>query len=275
MQVRVFAPAKINLALHVTGRRADGYHLLDSVVAFADTGDWITVEPAETLSLTLTGPHAALLSTTDNLVLKAARALHPTLGAQITLDKHLPVASGIGGGSADAAATLLALSRLWSRPLPAPAQILSLGADLPVCLQGHAARMQGIGEALTPLSLPPTWSVLANPGLALATADVFRALTQRDNPGLPPCPSLTTPSDLADWLTTQRNDLAAPAAALAPQITITLQALAAQPGSLIARMSGSGATCFALFSTETQAKTAANTLQSAKPNWWVQATKLS
>ena len=275
MATRVLARAKVNLALHVTGQRPDGYHTLDSVVAFAECGDWITVEPAQTLTLTLTGPCAAALSATENLVRAAARCLHPTLGARITLDKHLPVASGIGGGSADAAATLLALSELWSLPLPPLDEILRLGADVPVCLLGKSTRMQGIGEALTPLPLPPIWAVLANPGTAVATADVFRALHPRTNPPLMPPPALPDPQSLALWLMTGRNDLEPAATHIAPIITKTLNALNRQPGALLARMSGSGATCFALYTTKDHAKTAARTLRAAHPAWWVQATNLT
>ena len=264
------ARAKINLALHVTGRRADGYHLLQSMVAFAEPHDLIAVEHAPNLSLTLTGPHAANLSKTDNLILKAARLLHPTLGAKITLIKNLPVASGIGGGSADAAATLLALAELWSLPLPPPDRVLTLGADVPVCLHGQAATMQGIGEHITPAALPPLWAVLANPGTAVATAHVFNTLDQRENPALPPLSAPFLP-----WLQAQRNDLQSAAIRLAPTVATTLQALTHLPSCQLARMSGSGATCFALFAGAAQAQTAAETLQTDHPTWWVRATSLS
>ncbi len=272
MTIRRLARAKINLALHVTGRRADGYHLLDSLVAFADVGDLITVVPAETLSLTLAGPYAATLSNTDNLVLNAARALHPSLGAHITLEKNLPVASGIGGGSADAAATLLTLSQLWSLPLPPPETILQLGADLPICLHGRSLRMQGIGEQIIPTNLPPIYAVLVNPGLALATNDVFNALTQSQNPPMTP---LATSDPLIPWLAAQRNDLQPAAIGLEPQIAVTLAALHSHPHCRLARMSGSGATCFALFPTADHAKTAAQTLKITHPHWWIQATILT
>ena len=272
MTIRRLARAKINLALHVTDQRADGYHLLDSAVAFADCGDVITAAPADTLSLIITGPYAGALSGTDNLVLQAARTLHPTLGAQITLEKNLPVASGIGGGSADAAATLLALSDLWSQSLPPPDIILKLGADLPICLQGHALRMQGIGDHITPLALPPLHAVLANPGVALATKDVFTALTHRQNPAMTPLP---TPDHPIPWLAAQRNDLQATAIRLQPQIATTLTALQSQPDCQLARMSGSGATCFALFPTADHAAAAARTLKISHPQWWIQATTLT
>lgn len=271
MATEHLARAKINLALHVTGRRPDGYHLLDSLVAFASVGDVVTAEPADTLSLHLTGPHSPGLSNTDNLVLRAARALHPTLGARLTLVKNLPVASGIGGGSADAAATLRALCALWSRPFPPADALLALGADVPVCLAGHAARMQGIGEQITPVTLPPAWLVLANPGVAVPTPQVFAILQNRQNPDLAPLPALPDATSLAAYLQTQRNDLQSAACTIAPAITQTLAALHAQPACLLARMSGSGATCFGLFADEPSAAAAARALQTAQPLWWVTA----
>ena len=264
------ARAKINLALHVTGRREDGYHLLDSVVAFADFGDGITVAPAETLTLTVTGPMAGNLSVgTDNLVMQAAQAISLGQGAAITLDKQLPIASGIGGGSADAAAVLDALSDLWDCPLPVPREVLALGADVPVCLAGKAARMKGIGEVMTPLTLPPCYVVLANPGIALATADVFRALECHDNPVLPELVELHDAMGLAQYLHACRNDLEAAARSLAPQIGDVVAALWATPDCLMARMSGSGATCFGLFATAAQATWAADLLTLEHPEWWV------
>jgi 4-diphosphocytidyl-2-C-methyl-D-erythritol kinase len=275
MATKAFARAKINLALHVTGRRADGYHLLDSLVAFADVGDNITAEPATSLSLHLTGPKSAGLSDTDNLVLRAACALHPSLGARLTLDKHLPVASGIGGGSADAAATLHALSELWSLPLPNPETLLALGADVPVCLLGHSARMQGIGEEITPVTLPRASIVLANPGVAVPTPQVFAALQSRSNRALDPLPPLPDVAALAAYLQTQRNDLQSAACTIAAAIDTTLTALQSQPDCLIARMSGSGATCFALFATAAAATNAATRLQSSHPKWWIAAAALT
>lgn len=272
MTIERLARAKVNLTLHVTGRRADGYHLLDSLVAFADCADRITVTAAETLSLTLTGPHATALSHTDNLVLTAARALHSGRGARITLEKNLPVASGIGGGSADAAATLLALSQLWSLPVPPLETLLRLGADLPVCLYGKSTRMQGIGDHITPVHLLRLWAVLANPGVTLATKEVFNALTHRQNPGLTQLP---TDHNLLPWLAAQRNDLQTAAIRLQPVIATTLAALQALPQCQLARMSGSGATCFALFSTAHQANSAAQILRSTHPHWWITATDLT
>lgn len=266
-----FAPAKINLALHVTGRRADGYHLLDSLVVFAGVGDTLHAEPAASLSLAITGPQAANLPPSDdNLILRAARSLG-SKGAAITLEKVLPVASGIGGGSADAAATLRLLSRLWSAPMPAPSDILALGADVPVCLPCRPVRMSGVGEQLSPLphALPPVWFVLANPGVGVSTPDVFRALTCRENPALQDMPHLIDAADLAAFLSLQRNDLESPAQHLTPVIGDVKSALAAQHGCLLARMSGSGATCFGLFASPQSASAAAQAIRAAQPNWWV------
>lgn len=273
-----FAPAKVNLALHVTGRRLDGYHVLDSLVVFAGVGDRVTVAPADTLTLTITGPQAAHLPAgDDNLVLRAARAFGAGQGAAITLEKVLPIASGIGGGSADAAATLRALSALWGTPWPAPATVLSLGADVPVCLAGQPARMQGIGDVVSPLlhPLPAMWLVLANPMIAVPTPAVFAALATRENAALPDMPALPTATAWADWLNTTRNDLETPAVTVAPVIAAARAALAATKGCLIARMSGSGATCFGLYATETAAQGAATALRRAAPLWWITAAAIT
>jgi 4-diphosphocytidyl-2-C-methyl-D-erythritol kinase len=268
-----FAPAKVNLCLHVTGRRDDGYHLLDSLVVFAGVGDRITLLPGRGLTLRLSGPESgALTAEPDNLVLRAARAMG-VKGAEVRLWKGLPVASGIGGGSADAAATLRAIARFSGRPLPEAGEVLALGADVPVCLAGHPVRMQGVGEVLTPLpTLPPMWMVLANPRVPVATPQVFAALTARDNPPLPglPASALRSADAFAGWLAREtRNDLAAAARRIAPLLAEVESALAEAPGCLLARMSGSGATHFGLFATPEQARTAARHLAAAHPGWWV------
>ena len=271
-QTTEFAPAKVNLTLHVTGQRADGYHLLDSLVVFCSIGDWVTSQPSAALTLTITGPQADLLAVQDNnLVLLAARAMDATLGAALTLDKRLPVASGIGGGSADAAAALRALSKLWGKPLPDAAALLVLGADVPVCLAGQPARMRGIGEHIEPVTgLPDVHLVLVNPGLEVPTHAVFKALATKQNRPMPDTlPHWADAADMAAWLATQRNDLEAPARAIAPVIDTVLAALAAQPGALIARMSGSGATCFGLFADAAGAKQGADAISAAQPQWWV------
>lgn len=272
MTVSAFAPAKVNLTLHVTGQRADGYHLLDSFVCFADTGDLVTVAFADELSLTVTGPRAVGVPTDgSNLVFKAARLLDPTRTAHITLDKHLPAASGIGGGSSDAAATLRALSELWEVPLPETT--IALGADVPVCLHPMALRMQGVGDVLTPVApLPETHAVLVNPGVDVPTPAVFSTLKAKDNPPMENVPLFPDVPALAHWLTGQRNDLQAPAIAQAPVILDVLDAL---NDGLFAAMSGSGATCFALYTSAAEAQAKAEDLTKDQPDWWVAPCRLS
>lgn len=273
--LRVFAPAKINLTLHVTGQRADGYHLLDSLVVFADVGDVVHMRPASAWSLLVDGPEGHdVPAGDDNLVLRVAR-LFPDLGAALTLTKELPVASGIGGGSADAAAVWRGLCSMAGRPADA-AQLLALGADIPVCAPSQGARMQGIGEVVTPLDgLPDLHVVLANPRIAVSTPQIFKALERKDNAPMPDrLPAFADAAALCDWLATQRNDLQAAAQAIAPQITQTCAALAALPDCLLARMSGSGATCFGVFATGQAAAHAAQRLSGAQPDWWVRAGRL-
>lgn len=267
------APAKVNLALHVTGRRADGYHLLDSLVCFPRLGDLIEAEPAGGLSLALHGPFARDLgSGGDNLVLRAAAMLGPGPGAALRLRKSLPVASGIGGGSSDAAATLRLLARMWGVALPDAGALLALGADVPVCLAGRPLRMRGIGERLTPLALPAFWLVLVNPGVPVATGTVFAALAGRFGAAMPDTlPPMPDVAALAAFLARQRNDLQDPAVAAVPQVGAVLAALAAQPGCLLARMSGSGATCFGMFGSEAAALDVADALRLSEPGWWVVA----
>ena len=269
------APAKVNLYLHVTGRRTDGYHLLDSLVTFAEIGDVLSVASAETLSLRVTGPFAAALAgEPDNLVLRAARALAMEAGmpcgASLVLEKNLPVASGIGGGSTDAAAALRLLCRLWGLHLQPEALrplAVGLGADVPVCLHSRTARMSGIGERLEPgPALPPCGIVLVNPGLAVATGDVFRARRGSwSAPAVLPDRWIDAAAMAAD-LRNLHNDLEAAAAAVCPSIGDVLSALAAAPGCLLARMSGSGATCFGLFPDSVSARLALGSLQ--RPDWW-------
>jgi len=268
------AAPKVNLFLHVLGRRADGYHLLDSLVVFAGLSDELRGEPADGLSLVVQGEHAALLQGGDNLVLRAARALAAAAGrepsARLVLTKRLPVASGIGGGSADAAAALRLLPRLWGlsdmNRAGLGAIAASLGADVPVCLAGRPARVRGAGERLgSAPSLPSFGLALANPGVPLLTAEVFRG---RRGPFSAPAPlpdSWPDAAAMARDLAFLGNDLEPPAIALCPPIADVLSALRVQPGCLLARMSGSGATCFALFATPAEAGAAAAGLPSG---WW-------
>jgi len=278
------APAKINLYLHVTGRRDDGYHLLDSLVAFAGIHDMLMVTEAEDLSLAINGDFADRIAAgDDNLVMRAARALARAAGiepqAAMTLTKRLPVASGIGGGSADAAAALKALSRLWAVELAddeMAAVALSLGADVPVCLGGRTVFMAGVGEKIIPAPVLPVCSVvLVNPGAALSTASVFKALG--DNFTASDGRFDYVPADaleLASILARRGNDLEAPAIGLVPAIGDVLAALTASDNVLLARMSGSGATCFGLFAEPGEAAEAAIAIAAERPEWWVSAASL-
>ena len=270
----VLAPAKINLTLHVTGQRADGYHLLDSLVVFADVGDRLVLRRAERPALAVTGPMAAgVPEGADNLVLRAAAAMGVAL--EIGLEKHLPAAAGIGGGSSDAAAVLRgAVALVPGLALPAD-RGLSLGADVPVCLLARAARMRGIGEDVVPVAgLPALHGVLVNPGVAVSTGVIFRSLPRKDNAPMPDdLPHWRDAADLADWLAGQRNDMQDAAIAAAPVVGAVITALAGTEGCLLARMSGSGATCFGLYAEADAAARAADAL--ARPGWWVRAVRLT
>jgi 4-diphosphocytidyl-2-C-methyl-D-erythritol kinase len=269
------APAKVNLFLHVVGRRADGYHLLDSLAVFPQVGDTVRAVPADTFSLLLEGHFGgALQAEPDNLVLRAARGLAELAGvraaARLTLVKTLPVASGIGGGSADAAATLRLLGRVWGVSPPPEALhalALRLGADVPVCLRARPARMAGVGETLSPApDLPAFGMVLVNPGVAVSTPEVFRArLGGVSAPASLPA-FWPDAAAMARDLAVLSNDLEPPAVALRPVIGEVLAALRSMPGCLLARMSGSGATCFGVFADAAAASAAAGLVQ--RPGWW-------
>jgi 4-diphosphocytidyl-2-C-methyl-D-erythritol kinase len=291
------APAKVNLTLHVLGRRADGYHDIESLVAFAGISDALTFTPAPALTLAVSGPAAAAVGeVADNLVLKAARALAErvpglTLG-HFALSKRLPVAAGLGGGSSDAAAALRLLARangIAREDLRLMQAACATGADVPVCLDPRVRLMRGTGEVLSePLALPRLFAVLVNPGVAVATRDVFAALNA------PPAPSgsaeaasgatqpwraaLARGGELAALLAAlaqDRNDLEAPAIELEPAIAEVLSVLRGLPGCRLVRMSGSGATCFGLFESSAAARAAAQQLRAGYPAWWVRATVLA
>lgn len=286
--VFVFAPAKVNLTLHVTGQREDGYHLLDSLVAFASVGDKLFIQTGNTISVTTEGPEAgAVPADMDNLVLRVAALFKDMPGASFLLTKNLPVASGIGGGSADAAAAFRGLMTFWSggevSPLlydparsPMASALLKLGADIPMCLLSRSARVQGVGEEITPLDdIPPLNAVLANPRRGVPTPTVFKTLAMRENPSMPrQLPRFAGPNDFMMWLAAQRNDLQQAAITLEPSVAQVLGALDALPGCRLARMSGSGATCFGLFDTARAAIEAARTIRANHPAWWVVATQL-
>ena len=284
------APAKINLTLRVTGRRADGYHELESLVVFAAVGDTLTFAPGRALALTADGPTAAAAgSIDDNLVLKAARALAERVGGlklgRFTLTKRLPVAAGVGGGSSDAAAALRLIARANRIALDDPRLMEAArvsGADVPVCLDPRPRVMRGIGEILSdPLALPKLPAVLVNPRVAVPTKDVFAALRARLQPGGQAAGAADFESrprwkagDLIEALADEPNDLEAPAIEIAPAIAQVLADLRSLRGCKLARMSGSGATCFGLFGTAPAAAAAARALRGKHPAWWVRATKL-
>ncbi len=279
------APAKINLTLQILGRRPDGYHALRSLVAFAGHGDRLALEPGLPLSLETTGPFADDLDPNDNLVLKAAQLAveaEPglTLG-RFRLEKNLPVASGLGGGSADAATALrLIASANDGRPDETRLGAIAdrLGSDIRVCLHARSAWMQGRGEIVSPgPTLPPVWAVLANPGVSIATADVFSALTATKLAGVAhaePPGAFADADALVEFMRGAPNDLERPARAITPVIGEVLAILAQLPNAMISRLSGSGATCFALFRTEEDAQTAARQLAQIRPRWWVRGTNL-
>jgi 4-diphosphocytidyl-2-C-methyl-D-erythritol kinase len=279
--VERFAPAKVNLALHVVGRRPDGYHELDTLVAFADVGDRIRVRTADALTLSVSGPFSAHAPAgEDNLVLKAARLLTARCnapgGAAIELEKHLPAGAGFGGGSADAAAALHALNRLWGLGLPGESLAElgeALGADVPMCVAGRTLRARGRGEALTLVEgWPALPLVLVWPGEPVSTAAVFAALARWENPPLPPFPAPAGLVAAAEWLSGCRNDLEEPAAALAPAIGAALEGLRETEGCLLARMSGSGSGCFGLYGDSSAAAVAAASLRTAAHGWWIEET---
>lgn len=269
------AKAKINLCLHVVGQRDDGMHLLDSLVVFADVGDVLTCEPASGLTLEINGPFGDGLSVgPDNLVLQAAEFLGVT-GAKLQLQKNLPVASGIGGGSADCAATVRLLCDMFGRKRPAATSLATLGSDVPVCLLQIPQRMMGVGEKLAPMPpLPTFWMVLVNAGDAVETGAVFKAMTMRDNAKIPHIPSgFDDAAAFFAYLGTLRNDMEAAACGICPSIGDVLKALN-ETDCALARMSGSGGTCFGLFETQDAADHAANTLRQIHPDWWVVAAQV-
>ena len=277
------APAKVNLALHVTGRRADGYHELESLVVFADVADELVATAAMRDTLRITGPFAAAIGSGDaNLVARAMAAFrlrwpaHVATGLDVELRKNLPVAAGLGGGSADAAAALRLMAALGEVPIPLAelvALALTLGADVPSCVVSRPAEVRGVGEIVTPLrSFPACHLVLVNPLVPVVTADVFRRLESRGNPPLPALPQpLTRPAQLGIWLAETRNDLEPPAIALVGAIGELLARMAEIETCMLARMSGSGGTVFGLFGSSAQAHQAAHDLRARWPGYWVAA----
>ena len=285
--VVVRSPAKINLALAVTGRRADGYHLLDSIVAFAELHDIVTVTPSATagLALSVDGPFAASLSgevAADNLIARAWRAFGTSgiEGLSVRLTKRIPVAAGLGGGSADAAAMLFALDRLGGGSAGGAGRLAamaaSVGADVPVCLASHGVRMGGIGEHLAPLALPSLPVVLVNPRCACPTAAVFRAHGGRLGPALTEPPATADAAAWIGWLSRHgRNDLTEAAAVALPAVAEVLTALEAHAGGAPVGLSGSGATGFAVLADDRSAERLRDSLAAAHPGWWCHATRIT
>lgn len=289
MPARRIAPAKINLALHVTGRRDDGYHLLESVVTFTATGDVVTVDAAREDGFSMSGRFAGGLSreaggSDGNLVLRARDAVREALAEDglrappvtIHLEKNLPVASGIGGGSADAAATIKALLSHWDATLSAASLdrlSLRLGADIPMCLAGKPLLASGIGENIALLSAMPCFAcIIGNPLQPVSTPQVFQGLARKDNAPIGPLPALTGQQDWIDWLSSLRNDLEPPARQLQSRIA-ELSGLMKDSGALLVRMSGSGASCFALYADDAAATAGLERLSTARPNWFFMQTR--
>lgn len=288
--ITCFAPAKINLALHITGQRSDGYHLLDSLVVFGDIGDTITLKTSQNNSQSTIDCHFdgqfgrllehALDGKSDHLILKAIEAVQNCFGQferglSIHLNKTLPVASGIGGGSADAAATLLAMGKLQDSSTLTGLLAIGekLGADVPMCLHSQALQAKGIGTDLNLINhMPKLHLLLVNPGIEVSTPKIFEALESKNNAPSPPLPLQLSFDNLIDWLAHQRNDLETPAMGLAPQIGDVLAALHHTHASLV-RMSGSGATCFGIYKSTQASKAAAETIRKTQPDWWVETTE--
>ena len=268
--IKIFAPAKVNLALHVTGQRPDGYHMLDSIVVLLDCGDVVSVSAADVWSFTADGPFGADVPLDDrNLISKAARWLEGYVGrslpAQVHLTKNLPASSGIGGGSSDAAAVIKGLCQLYNIDQPAAHDLVCLGSDLPVCMGQGVMRMRGIGEHIEQLETAASFSVLlVNPKIEVSTPAVFKRLSRKDNSEI-----TEQNSDFVTWLAALRNDLQSPAIELAPGIQDVLNALEKTNGLSFARMSGSGATCFALYPDAGDCADAAQQITKNHPKWWV------
>ena len=278
------APAKLNFFLHITGKRPDGYHLIESLAGFTEFGDVLELSEAPTLTLAIDGPYASALGddVEANLVMRAARALQQysgtKRGAHIHLTKHIPMGAGLGGGSSDAAATLRGLIELWERtvtPEALHAMARSLGSDVPLCLRRHSAWVSGIGDQVVTVGMDVNgWVVLVNPNLPLLTADVYRGFSGRFTASSVAPSPLYSLGDLVDLMHATHNDLEEPAIRLMPVIAELLDFLRAGDGCNIARMSGSGATCYAIYDNQEQAEKILHSLQHLKSGWWSQMTQL-
>ena len=275
-KVKALSRAKVNLNLQVLGKRSDGYHFLDSLVAFPSVGDDIFIELAEEITLEIGGTFGGDLPIAKNLILTAANLLHKgSLGALITLNKELPISSGLGGGSSNAAVVLKMLSKLWDQPLPSPTRLVSLGADVPVCLNWDLQRMKGIGEKLEKVEKPPKmWIVLVNRGEKISTSSVFESIKSFSIENPSSLPVFKTKDLFLEYLISRGNDLEVPVLEKFPQIQSLLDAIKKTNGCSISRMSGSGATCFGIFIKRDDANAASKELAKNFPNAWIRVGEL-
>ncbi|MDE2739259.1 MAG: 4-(cytidine 5'-diphospho)-2-C-methyl-D-erythritol kinase [Paracoccaceae bacterium] len=272
------ANAKINLTLHVTGKLPNGFHEIDSLVVFTGFGDTLELEPAERYSLSTHGPYSqALPHPSENIILTALRLLEERgTGFRVNLKKSIPVSAGLGGGSMNAALALRLASNYLKCPLPTDTRkITSIGSDLPVCLTGKPSMVSGLGEKIAVLdSFPEFPLLLVNPNKPVQTQDVYKGLTKVNNSSQTPFPALGNKNDIISWIREQRNDLEPPALQLCPEIKNILSRLRDQEGCMVARMSGSGGTCFGIFQTAEQVSVAAKTIKQLEPGWWIQPTRI-
>ena len=276
VKLQALSRVKVNLYLHIIGKRADGYHNLDSLVAFPEIGDEILVSPSNSINLKITGKSKKELNEKENLILKAIKLLkNRKMGADIHLIKDTPISAGLGGGSSNAAVTLKLLSKLWNVPLPPINELVLLGADIPVCMDWRLQRMQGIGEKNSFVASPDSlWIVLLNNGDRVPTSTVFQGLAQNEFSGLVNVPRLNEKNILIKFLKSTRNDLEKSAIKNYPAINDLINSLNLTSGCLVARMSGSGSTCFGLYEKKHEAEKAKKHLLNKFPNAWIKVAKI-
>ena len=276
VKLQALSRVKVNLYLHIIGKRADGYHNLDSLVAFPEIGDEILVSPSNSINLKITGKSKKELNEKENLILKAIKLLkNRKMGADIHLIKDTPISAGLGGGSSNAAVTLKLLSKLWNVPLPPINELVLLGADIPVCMDWRLQRMQGIGEKNSFVASPDSlWIVLLNNGDRVPTNTVFQSVTQNEFSGLVNVPRLNEKNILIKFLKSTGNDLEKAAIKNYPAINELINSLNSTSGCLVARMSGSGSTCFGLYEKKDEAEKAKKHLLNKFPNAWIKVAKI-
>ena len=277
--VKVKGCAKINLALHVTGVRADGYHVLDSIVIFTDISDSLFIKKNKENRLTFTGEFSKSLNVKDNSILQALKLFENTFTERfsIQLEKNLPIGAGLGGGSADAAAIIRFITSHCSLPMPSPRAISKIGADVPACVLSKASRVGGIGELVRPIDISgiDLWIVLVNPRIFVSTASIFQEVIEKNNEPLEPFNHFSSSNQFIDYLERQRNDLQAITANKFPEINLVLRTIEATNGVLLTRMSGSGSTCFGLYKSQEIAKKAVSYINKRSKKWWVKFSKVN